>query len=120
MKFVQDIPYGVPEESYSDKHDDGCFAPIEVLLEGYGDCDSKAFLFVCILSHMINPNDIIFVHSENHLLSAVRNREIAGGKYFSHKKKEYYICETAGPGRPLFGKRSINLGNCNLYPLSIK
>tara|TARA_B100001250_G_scaffold217178_1_gene186313 strand:+ start:2214 stop:3017 length:804 start_codon:yes stop_codon:yes gene_type:complete len=120
MKFIQDIPYGIPEESHSDKHDDGCFAPPEVLLKGYGDCDSKSFLFVCILSHMINPNDIIFVKGENHLLSAVKYDSISGGKYFTHNKRKYYICETAGPGRPLFGKKSTSLGDCYVYPLLLK
>ena len=64
MKFVQDIPYGLPYEKrvrskYGGyKYDDGIFAPNEVLIKGYGDCDSKTFLFACIVSHMINPDDI--------------------------------------------------------------
>lgn len=120
MKFVQDIPYGIPDESYGEKYDDGCFAPPEVLIEGYGDCDSKTYLFICILSHMINPNDIIFIHGDNHLLSAVRSNKVSAGKYFTYKEKKYYLCETAGPGRPKFGKKNSSLGHCTLYPLNIK
>jgi hypothetical protein len=128
MKFVQDIPYGVPSEYRTEKskyggykHDDGVYAPIEVLIKGYGDCDSKTFLFVCILSYMINPDDIIFVKGKNHLLSAVKNtKEIVGGMYFNHEGGKYYICETAGPGRPMFGKKNTNLGESYLYPLEIK
>ena len=128
MKFTQDIPYGVPSEYKTKKskyggyqHDDGVYAPIEVLIKGYGDCDSKTFLFVCILSHMINPNDIIFVKGDQHLLSAVKNTtKIAGGQYFNHRGKKYYICETAGPGRPMFGKKNTSLGSSYLYPLEIK
>mgnify|MGYP006193795697 FL=1 len=128
MKFVQDIPYGVPFEYKTEKskyggykYNDGVFAPIEVLIKGYGDCDSKTFLFVSILSYMINPDDILFVKGDNHLLSAVKNTgKISNGQYFNHEGESYYICETAGPGRPMFGKKNTNLGSAYLYPLEIK
>ena len=128
MKFVQDIPYGDPYEYRTQKskyggykYDDDVYAPTEVLIKGYGDCDSKTFLFVCILSYLINPNDIIFVQGDNHLLSAVKSTtKIAGGRYFNHEGEEYYICETAGPGRPMFGKKNTNIGSAYLYPLKIK
>jgi len=127
MKFVQDIPYGIPSEDrvaskYGGyKYNDGIYAPYEVLIKGYGDCDSKTFLFVCILSHMINPNDIVFIKGDNHLLSGVKhNKKISGGQSFSFKGKKYYICETAGPGRPFFGKKNTDVGSAYLYPLKIK
>jgi len=128
MKFVQDIPYGVPSEYRTDKskyggykYDDGVFAPIEVLIKGYGDCDSKTFLFVSILSYMINPDDILFVKGDNHLLSAVKYKQkISNGQYFNHEGESYYICETAGPGRPMFGRKNTNLGSAYLHPLEIK
>ena len=126
MKFVQDIPYGLPYEyrvpsKYGGyKYDDGIYAPHEVLIKGYGDCDSKTFLFVCILSHMINPNDIIFIKGDNHILSGVKNTKIAGGRYYNYEGEKYYICETAGPGRPLFGKKNTSVGQAYLYPLKIK
>ncbi len=127
MKFVQDIPYGIPSENRVSskyggyKYNDGIYAPYEVLINGYGDCDSKTFLFVCILSHMIKPDDIIFIKGDNHLLSGVRyNKKIGGGQFFSFEGKKYYICETAGPGRPLFGKKNTNVGSAYLYPLEIK
>ena len=102
MKFVQDIPYGVPTEKDNYKYDDGIYAPHELLLRGYGDCDSKTFLFVCIVSYMINTNDILFVRNDNHVLSAIQSDK-QHGTYFTHKRNKYYICETAGPGRSNFG-----------------
>lgn len=125
MKFVQDIPYGLPYEKrvrskYGGyKYDDGIFAPNEVLIKGYGDCDSKTFLFACIVSHMINPDDIIFVRGDNHILSAIKSTKISGGKYFKYEGGNYYICETAGPGRPMFGERKKKIGKATIYPLNL-
>jgi len=102
MKFVQDIPYGAPTEKDNYKYDDGIYAPHEVLLRGYGDCDSKTFLFVCIMSYMINSNEILFVKNDNHVLSAIKSDK-QNGTYFTHKGNRYYICETAGPRRSNFG-----------------
>ena len=125
MKFVQDIPYGLPYEKRVQskyggyKYDDGIFAPNEVLIKGYGDCDSKTFLFACIVSHMIKTNDIIFVRGDNHILSAIKFPKISGGKYFKYEGGSYYICETAGPGRPMFGERKKKIGKAIIYPLAL-
>lgn len=104
IKFVQDIPYAIPDEFEGKKYTGGALCPPELLIRGYGDCDSKTMLFVGILSYMINPNDIIFVGVTNHMLAAVKNDEVPGGVYFKNGDDRYYLAETAGPGRQAFGE----------------
>ena len=39
--------------------------------------------------------------------------------YFKYNQKKYYICETAGPGRRLFGEKSLKRIRYELLPLMI-
>lgn len=120
MKFIQDIPYGLPKKNRK-TYTNGCLAPIDVLIKGYGDCDSKTLFFICILSYMINPDDILIVKGENHMLSAVRDdvKKTSSSDFFRYGQKKYYICETAGPGRFLFGQKSLTRKKYSLEPLII-
>ena len=132
MKFVQDIPYGVPK----DKKNDGKFGyitPPEILIEGYGDCDSKTILFVCIMSYLIPTNDIIYVSTPGHIFSAIKNYEMSkvlehNEEYIPYTQREfnkldldkyvefnndiYFVCETAGSARPNYGENNEKLKLC--------
>ena len=119
MKFVQDIPYGIPNELNPHKYDDGIFTPTEILINGYGDCDSKTFLFVGLLSYMINPNDILFVDGDNHFFSAIKDYGNSSGTYFNHEGSRYYICETAGPGRPDY-REGLTVGKYHLIEYKLR
>ena len=124
MKFVQDIPYAIPKESRR-IYKNGYITPLEVLIEGYGDCDSKTILFVCIMSFLIPEDDILFVSIPGHIFSAIKydddnfkknnsdnyipytqRKECNSktGTYLEYKNDKYFICETAGPGRPYYGQ----------------
>jgi hypothetical protein len=107
MAFTQDIPYGVPE------FDDGTYdffgvspAPL-ILLSGYGDCDSKATLFAGILSYLIDPSDILFLHptDRRHVLTAIRGEDAPGRWTLPFERETFVVAETAGPGRPEFGHK---------------
>ena len=78
MKFVQDIPYGIPNWEKNGNYYGGISTPPEILIYGYGDCDSKAFLFACILSSLINPSDLIFVQHDQHLMTAIKSSSVDG------------------------------------------
>ncbi|MBF25515.1 MAG: hypothetical protein CMP49_03235 [Flavobacteriales bacterium] len=121
MKFIQDIPYGRPKRNKK-KFKNGCFAPLEVLVKGYGDCDSKSLLFACILSHMIDSNDIVFVIEPDHLLAAVYYNEsmTRDSRYFYSNGKRYYLCEVVGPARLDFGEEGKRRNGRKLIPLRIK
>jgi len=103
MKFVQDIPYGIPDESSGNIYNGGILTPPEILINGYGDCDSKAILFAGIMAYLINPNDIVFVGQTNHVLTAINEDMTTNRISFEMEGENFVIAETAGPGRPRFG-----------------
>ena len=105
MKFVQDIPYGIPESQFPGWHRGGLFTPPEVLIEMYGDCDSKSVLFAGILTSLIDARDILFLQQSKHLLTAVKGEPEGGQTYITYEKQAYLLAETAGPGRPNLGQK---------------
>ncbi|NOX47099.1 MAG: hypothetical protein GXO89_08995 [Chlorobi bacterium] len=105
MRFVQDIPYGVPEFANETTHFGGVSPPPGLLIEMKGDCDSKAFLFVGILSYLIDSGDIIFLNQPHHLLTAIRGEPQKGLTFVRYKRRKYLIAETAGPGERKLGQK---------------
>lgn len=110
MKFVQDIPYGIPESQKNDWYNGGLLTPPEVLIYNYGDCDSKSVLFAGILSFLIEPEDVIFLRSPSHVLTAVHGQPEPGQYYIVNDadSKKYILAETAGPGRVKLGDPGSN------------
>ena len=104
MKFVQDIPYGIPQIKDSTWEIYGIYTPPEVLIRKYGDCDSKSILFACILSYLINSNDILFLfQGHNHALVAIKGKPDAKQKYLEVDKEKYILADVTGPARLAFG-----------------
>lgn len=105
MAFTQDIPYGVPE--FEDGVNRAGLSPAPlILLSGFGDCDSKATLFVGILRHLIKPEDIIFLHEQGarHVLTAIRDIEAPGRWTITHDGDTFVLADTAGTARFAFGE----------------
>ena len=46
-------------------------------------------------------------------------KKTSSSDFFRYEQKKYYICETAGPGRFLFGQKSLTRKNYSLEPLII-
>lgn len=105
MRFVQDIPYGIPDISNKNMHYGGVIPPPKILIDGYGDCDSKVILFVGILMYLIPGDDIIFLNQNDHVLAAVKEKPEKGLTYIEFNKQQYLIAETAGPGKRLLGQK---------------
>ena len=109
MKFVQDIPYGIPREDRK-WYNGGVYATPAILVNGYGDCDTKAILFVGILCHLIDPDDIRFAGEPGHVYTVIKAkpsvmRNLDSQKYyFKLNGRRFYVAETAGPGRWEFGE----------------
>ena len=122
IKFVQDIPYAIPKENRR-VFKWGYITPPEVLIEGYGDCDSKTILFVCVMSYLIPEDDILFVSTPRHIFSAIKDESFNGlcdeeyvpytqrdvsdlrdGGFVEYNSSRYFVCETAGPGRSDYGQ----------------
>jgi hypothetical protein len=125
MKFVQDIPYAIPSFSDHKLHYGGVTPIPSVLINGWGDCDSKAFLFVGILSYMIDTEDIRFAGEPGHLYTVIRNDKnniVPHGNttYFTIDEQFYLVAETAGPGRFPFGMAAeSDQSSANIEPFYI-
>ncbi|MFU8843527.1 MAG: hypothetical protein ACNA7V_06945, partial [Bacteroidales bacterium] len=105
MRFVQDIPYGIPAYDDKTRHYGGVFPIPKILTEGYGDCDSKAILFAGILLYLIEAEDFVFLNQPDHVLSAIRGTPEKGMTYIRYEGDTFLIAETAGPGRRHLGER---------------
>jgi hypothetical protein len=105
IRFMQDIPYGIPDITDKQRHYGGVIPPPRILIEGYGDCDSKVMLFVGILMYLIPGDDIVFLNQDDHVLAAVKEKPEKGLTYIEYKGQEYLVAETAGPGKRLLGKK---------------
>jgi len=129
MRFIQDIPYGIPE--YNDKsiHYGGVNIPPKLLINGFGDCDSKALLFVGILIYLVPKEDIIFLNQKDHVLAAIKENPSKGLTYVKYKGKHYLIAETAGPGKRRLGEKgsyykdkfsieTLNINPTEVIPIS--
>ncbi len=126
MRFVQDIPYSIPECSDKNKYCGGVNPPPKLLIDGYGDCDSKAIFFAGILIYLIDSRDIIFLVQRKHILTAIRTKTKEKSlTYVRYRGKNYLIAETAGPGKRLLGQkgkyfsRSFKVERLGVNPVEI-
>ncbi|MDH7515433.1 MAG: hypothetical protein QHI48_06150 [Bacteroidota bacterium] len=111
MKFVQDIPYGIPVFSDRRKEMGGAMPPPLTLRAGFGDCDTKSMLFASIMCYLVPATDIVLLKTRDHVLSAVRSAEPPAGRartwYLEFEGFRYYLAETAGPARLGFGEETL-------------
>ncbi len=105
MRFVQDIPYGIPEYADRERHYGGVSTPPGILINGYGDCDSKAILFAGILIYLVPADDFIFLIQPDHLLAAVKETHDDKDTYIEFDRETYLLAETAGPGKRMLGEK---------------
>jgi hypothetical protein len=111
LNFVQSIHYKAPpSESSSGKIICGLITPIEILVEQYGDCDSKAVLLASIWRNLYN-DPIYFGIIKNHVIigfSNVKDTSHLHNYTVRENGVEYLCCEAAGPAITypgLLGKR---------------
>jgi hypothetical protein len=111
IRFVQSIPYKIPNNKYKGVNISGLLPPAATLIEGYGDCDTKSLLFACIASHKF---DIIFLEGSTHAFIGVSGNPTLGQDYVIINRKKYILCEMTSIwdlGKlPVTSKNDINLG----------
>ncbi|MFH0865685.1 MAG: hypothetical protein V1904_05795 [Bacteroidota bacterium] len=104
LKFVQDIPYGIPEIKDSTWEVYGMFTPPEIFLRMYADCDSKAILLSCILSYLINSDDILLLYQgREHALVGIKGVPEKEQKYVEVDGDKYILADVTGPARLAWG-----------------
>ena len=86
LAFVQDIPYGIPKER-PDVFRSGVIAPPEILYQGFGDCDSKCYLFASIIGNWISAENMALAISPGHMTFLIHHPGITEGKYLNPGKK---------------------------------
>ena len=121
MRFLQDIPYGIPPTNYEGRFINGMFPPSELLKMGWGDCDSKSILMATLLS--FEPrfyNRLAMVLVPGHALLGL---ELIPGPYdktVRYLGRTFIYAEPVGIGRTPLGQtnspysRSINVQPLNL------
>ncbi len=103
LRFVQDIPYGIPPKISNNRVISGLLTPPQIFIEKWGDCDSKVLLLSSILAH--EPRyKILLVHLKNHLLMGFEGRPHPGDSWIVHEGRKYILAEPTGPAHLPLGK----------------
>ena len=102
IKFVQDIPYGVPPDEQGNRYTGGIFPPPQVFVNMYGDCDSKVVLYSSLLS-FFNDYEVLILQEATHVLTGIKGIPKPYDKFFEYHNNKYIMAETAGPGRTDLG-----------------
>ena len=102
LRFVQDIPYGIPPNRSNSKVISGILTPPQIFIEKWGDCDSKVLLISSILAH--EPRyKILLVYLENHLLMAFEGRPHPNDSFIVFQGSKFILADPTGPGHLKLG-----------------
>ncbi|HDO19740.1 MAG TPA: hypothetical protein ENG74_03340 [Thermoplasmatales archaeon] len=108
--FVQNINYQSEEGEYPK-------FPIELLYDGYGDCEDKAILASAILYHI--GYDVALIRFEDHMAVGVHLDDISYADktyYVDDEGKRYIFLETSNKGWEL-GEAATEYRNANNYTI---
>ncbi len=103
LLFTQSIPYS----QLRDREDSiGFLAPLQLLDENRGDCDSKAVLFAA-LAHRLYPTlPVAMVLLSSHAYVGLGMEPAAGDAYFDRDGLRWTLAEPVGPGHTRLGELS--------------
>ena len=120
LRFVQDIPYGIPPTHSNSKVISGILSPPQIFIEKWGDCDSKVLLISSILAH--EPRyKILLVYLEKHLLMAFEGRPHPNDSFIVFQGSKFILADPTGPAHLQLGNPGPNFkGNFKkIEPLQI-
>ncbi len=122
MRFLQDIPYGVPPLNYNNRFIMGLFPPSELMKSTWGDCDSKSLLMATLLSFDRYYLDrLAIIQVPGHALLGIHMSAGPYDKTIQYNFKKYIYVEPVGPKRTLFGQTNSPYSNSiNVIPLQLK
>ncbi len=90
------IRYRQPSETAGSKHTGGILSPVNSMLSGWGDCDTKTGLLASILGNWSGMK-IVGVAVPGHYLMGVRLSPGKGDLFIEHGGTQYVLIEPAGP-----------------------
>jgi hypothetical protein len=95
LAFVQSMGYGTPPLDEADKVILGFWPPPKVLVNNYGDCDSKGALFASIWTQF-RRFPLLLIRIPKHLFIGVAIPSFQG-RDFTINGLRYTFCEVTGP-----------------------
>lgn len=120
MRFLQDIPYGIPPDNYKGRYIAGLFPPMEILVNTWGDCDSKSVLMASLLSldeELFDKMAVITV--PGHALLGFKFIPGPYEKYVEYRGEKYIYAEPVGLSRSPLGKTNSPYSHAiNVHPLT--
>lgn len=112
MRFLQDVPYGIPPENYKGRYIAGLFPPMELLINTWGDCDSKSILMATLLSFDQELYDkIAMILVPGHALLGLRLIPGPYERYIDYRGSRYIYAEPVGLARSPLGKTNSPYSN---------
>ncbi|MBI3922438.1 MAG: hypothetical protein HY318_13535 [Armatimonadetes bacterium] len=94
LSFVQEIKYRVPPKERRGLYTGGLLTPVEVLAEGYGDCDSKSLLLATLLSAG-TPLKVVLLTGCEHMIVGMEGNPRAGENAVTFQGRTYLLCEAS-------------------------
>lgn len=101
LSFVQSIPY---DELRDRETDSGFLAPLSVIAQNRGDCDSKAVLFAALLRKLHPDTPVAMILLERHALLGIDIPAEKGDVTLKHQHRNWVLAEPVGPGLTALGK----------------
>ncbi len=95
LAFIQKIRYGLPPLREEDKIILEFWVPPKVLMENFGDCDSKGVTFAAMWTHF-KKYPFILIKIPKHLFVGVAIPSLRG-EGFAINGIRYTLCEVTGP-----------------------
>ncbi len=107
LAFFQELRYELPADlDRQGRHTLGFRVPSAVMVQGAGDCDSKAAAFCALWRHF--PKRSILILVPEHALVGVEGKPRADEAYVRLGNRYFILCEVAGPGKIPPGGEAIS------------
>jgi hypothetical protein len=95
LAFVQSMGYGIPPDVEGDKVILGFWPPPKVLVNNYGDCDSKGAVFASLWTYF-RRYPLLLIRIPEHMFLGIAIPSYRGPQ-FTFNGLRYTLCEVTGP-----------------------
>lgn len=107
LSFFQDLRYELPPgQDRQGRETLGFRVPTAVLVQGAGDCDSKAAAF-CSMWRRLRGSRVLLILVPEHALVGVEGKPGPDQAFVRLGNRYFILCEVAGPGKVPAGDTSI-------------
>lgn len=105
LAFFQELKYEIPPDEEEGRQTLGLKVPTDVLVSGWGDCDSKSVAFAAMWRRL--PSRLVFIVVPGHALVGVEARALPGEQAVRVGNRTFVLCEVAGPAKLSPGAKSV-------------